>query len=110
MRENREENMTQCLDEIEEINKRLTCSLRKCEELVDLPSPLGGHDEMWRDIAYTIKRIITSSEGIVQKKRELLNKYSLCRCWLMPCKPRNARTRVFSSFIYCLDNILKQSR
>jgi hypothetical protein len=73
MRKNREESMTQCLDEIEEINKRLSCSLRKCEELIDLPSPLGGHDAMWRDIIHSIKRIMVATEHIVQGRRELLN-------------------------------------
>ena len=73
MAKNQGESMIQCLDAIEEINERLTRSLRKCEELIDRPSPLGDDETIWVDVFHRIKRIITASESIVQKNRELLN-------------------------------------
>jgi hypothetical protein len=73
MSKDQEDSMIQCLEDIEEINERLTCSLKKCEDLVDLPSTLIGHEAIWRDVSYGIKRIITATEDIVQKNRELMN-------------------------------------
>ena len=73
MSETREEKILQCLDELLQVNELVTCSLHKCEELVDLPSTFIGRDAVWRDVIHGIKSIITTSEKIVQKNRELLN-------------------------------------
>ena len=73
MREYQDENMTQCLDELEQANEQLTGILRECVNIIDLFLPLGDHRMKWLDAYHYIGRLIESSERIVQYKRELLN-------------------------------------
>ena len=73
MRKDREEKMLQCLDALEEANEQLAGILRESVNIIDLFLPFGDHRIKWLDAYHDIRRLIESSERIVQYKRELLN-------------------------------------
>ena len=75
MRKNREEKMLQCLDALEEVNEGLTGTLRECVNIIDLFLPFGDHRIKWLDAYHDIRRLIETSERILQYKRELMKQY-----------------------------------
>jgi len=61
------------LDSLEEVNEQLMGVLSECVNIIDLFLPLGDHRREWLSAYHDIRRIIETSERIVQYKRELLN-------------------------------------
>jgi hypothetical protein len=73
MKKNREQKMLLYLDSLEEVNEQLMGILRECVNMIDLFLPLGDHRKKWLDAYRDIRKLIETSERIVQYKRELLN-------------------------------------
>ena len=71
MRKDREEKMLQCLDALEEVNERLTGTLRECVNIIDLFLPFGDHRIKWLDAYHDIQRLLLTSENIHKKRHEL---------------------------------------